>query len=175
MRRSRFEVPAGGFIVEESKSGSSQYEATFLRTPLALNRTSPLPEIPRALNLLDLFTDDDVMGVFKNAATRLARRTGERYVLHCSKGNMVMGAAEKARSRMKTSRWARTVVQTATSTRWKNCLATQESSSDEHDEPNMATRAKGVRKVPRLPQTARKRRFQDNDRVPEGSMPTGIS
>ncbi|KAF8140538.1 hypothetical protein EV363DRAFT_1312755 [Boletus edulis] len=45
-------VPVGGFIVEDP--GPSQYEAG---------------GFPRALILLDLSPDDDIMGVFKNAAT----------------------------------------------------------------------------------------------------------
>jgi hypothetical protein len=44
-----------------------------------------LSEIPRAVRLLDLFPDVDIMGVFKNAATGLTRWIGERCVLHCSK------------------------------------------------------------------------------------------
>ncbi|KAH0838077.1 hypothetical protein J3R83DRAFT_6318 [Lanmaoa asiatica] len=78
LRQSRFDVPPGGFIAEESESGPSQpaeYEAGgFIIEDIPSNSSGtqsyiPLSEIPRALNLLDLFSDDDIMGVFKNAAT----------------------------------------------------------------------------------------------------------
>ncbi|KAF8445650.1 hypothetical protein L210DRAFT_3528105 [Boletus edulis BED1] len=62
-------IPVGGFIVEDP--GPSQYEAGgFIIEELASTQSHiPLSEIPRALNLLDLSPDDDIMGVFKNAAT----------------------------------------------------------------------------------------------------------
>ena len=75
LRQSSFEVPAGGFIIEETESGPSQYEAGgfIVEDPSSKSFGAqshiPLSEIPRALNLLDLFPDDDIMGVFKNAAT----------------------------------------------------------------------------------------------------------
>lgn len=78
LQQSRFEVSAGGFIVEEPESGpsrSAEYEAGgFIVEDLPSNSSGaqsyiPLSEIPRALNLLDLLPDDDIMGVFKNAAT----------------------------------------------------------------------------------------------------------
>ncbi|KAI9570315.1 hypothetical protein HD554DRAFT_2170479 [Boletus coccyginus] len=72
LRQLRFEVPAGGFIVEESES---QYEAGgfIVEDPpsnsLGDQSHIPLSEIPRALDFLDLVPDDDIMGVFGNAAT----------------------------------------------------------------------------------------------------------
>ena len=78
LRQSRVEVSAGGFIAEESEPGPSQlaeYEAggfiveDFSSNSVGAQSHIPLSEIPRALKLLDLFPDDDLMGVFKNAAT----------------------------------------------------------------------------------------------------------
>ncbi|KAG6380932.1 hypothetical protein JVT61DRAFT_5325 [Boletus reticuloceps] len=67
--QSKSGVPVGGFIVEDP--GPSQYEAGgFIIEELASTQSHiPLSEIPRALNLLDLSPDDDIMGVFKNAVT----------------------------------------------------------------------------------------------------------
>ncbi|KAF8445653.1 hypothetical protein L210DRAFT_3642016 [Boletus edulis BED1] len=67
--QSKSGVPVGGFIVEDP--GPSQYEAGgFIIEELASTQSHiPLSEIPRALILLDLSPDDDIMGVFKNAAT----------------------------------------------------------------------------------------------------------
>lgn len=76
--QSGFEAAAGGFIVEEPESGPSQsaeYEAGgFIVEDLPSNASVsqsyiPLSEVPRALDLLDLFPDEDIMGVFENAAT----------------------------------------------------------------------------------------------------------
>ncbi|KAG8219565.1 hypothetical protein J3R82DRAFT_516 [Butyriboletus roseoflavus] len=79
LQQSRFEASSGGFIVEESASGPSQssaeYEAGgFIVEDFPSSSSDgrshiPLSEIPRALDLLDLFPDEDIMGVFKNAAT----------------------------------------------------------------------------------------------------------
>ncbi|KAN0100374.1 hypothetical protein V8E55_000358 [Tylopilus felleus] len=73
--RSKSEIPAGGFMVEESEAGPSQYEAGgFIIADIPSSHFGAqshilLSEIPRALTLLDLSPDDEVMGVFKNATT----------------------------------------------------------------------------------------------------------
>lgn len=71
--QSRFEVSAGGFIAEELEPGPSYEAGGFIVEDLPSNTIGaqpriPLSEIPRALNLLDLLPDDDLMGVFRNAA-----------------------------------------------------------------------------------------------------------
>ncbi|KAF8846098.1 hypothetical protein BDN67DRAFT_891289 [Paxillus ammoniavirescens] len=72
------EVPAGGFIVEDRPSHSADCEAGgfIVEDPPPSSRallSAPshihLSEVPRALELLDLIPDDDIMVVFKNAAT----------------------------------------------------------------------------------------------------------
>jgi len=64
---------AGSFIVGGSTSQSAEYEAGgFIVEDLPLNSAQThilLSEIPGALSLLELSPDDDIMGVFKNAAT----------------------------------------------------------------------------------------------------------
>ena len=70
-KQSKPEVSAGGFIVEGSES---QHEAGgFIiedvpPKPSGVQSYIPLSDVPHALNLLDLSPDDDIMGVFKNAA-----------------------------------------------------------------------------------------------------------
>jgi len=72
LRQSRFEDPAGGFIVEESEP---QYEAGgfIVKDPPSNSFGDqshiPLSEIRSALDFLDLVPDDDIMEVFRNAAT----------------------------------------------------------------------------------------------------------
>jgi hypothetical protein len=71
------EVPAAGFIVEDGPSHSADCEAggfivedlppSSRALPSAPSRIH-LSEVPRALTLLDLIPDDDIMVVFKNAA-----------------------------------------------------------------------------------------------------------
>lgn len=78
LQQSTFEASVRGFIVEESESGPSQsaeHEAGgFIIEDLPSSSSGaqpyiPLSEIPHALNLLDLFPEDDILGVFKNAAS----------------------------------------------------------------------------------------------------------
>ncbi|KIJ66226.1 hypothetical protein HYDPIDRAFT_26594 [Hydnomerulius pinastri MD-312] len=69
------EIPAGGFIIEDSEAGPSHsdiYEAGgFLIEDgdLASESRIHLHAIPRALSSLDLIADDEILEVFKNAST----------------------------------------------------------------------------------------------------------
>ena len=168
LQQSRFEVPAGGFIVEESEAGPSQYEAGgFIVEDLSSNSFGaqshiPLSEIPRALNLLDLFPDDDIMGVFKNAATGwgaqsahndgVSRKDWRAVCAALLEGERVDGSDEAdedievdADSGPDSDEYQMEELSGDT----------EESSSDEYEEPNTATRAKKVQKAPRTPTKSR--------------------
>jgi hypothetical protein len=165
LQQSSFEVPAGGFIVEESESGPSQYEAGgFIVEDLSSNCLGaqshiPLSEIPRALNLLDLFPDDDIMGVFKNASTGwgaqnacndgVGRKDWRAVCAALLEGEHGDGSDEENAVADEDIEMDADSGPDSDEYEMEELSGdTEEGLSDEYEEPNMATRAKKSQKVP---------------------------
>ncbi|KAG9314114.1 hypothetical protein JVU11DRAFT_4897 [Chiua virens] len=69
LKLTKFDVAPGGFIVEEPEAGSASAAGGFIVEGQPVQSFILLSEIPRALRLLDLDPDDEIMDVFKKAAT----------------------------------------------------------------------------------------------------------
>ncbi|KAF8560097.1 hypothetical protein OG21DRAFT_1529671 [Imleria badia] len=163
------EISAGGFIVEDSESGPSQYEAggfiveDLPSNPFDAQSHIPLSEIPRALNLLDLFPDDDILGVFKNAARGWGAQNARNDGVSRKDWRAVCAALLEG-EHVDTSDEENPVADEdiemdadsgPDSDQYQTeelSSDTEEASSDEYGEPSTAARAKKARKVP--PRTA---------------------
>lgn len=165
--QSQSEIPAGGFIVGGSEPGPSQHEpgGFIVEDPPSNSSTAhiPLSEIPRALSLLDLFPDDDIMGVFKNAATgwgaqdtqndRISRKDWRAVCAALLEGEHADGSNGENRVAHEDVEMGADSGSDSDQYQMEEMSSdTEEASSDEYEEPSTAGSAKKTRKAP--PRTA---------------------